>query len=429
MHGKMYPPGNYIRSIEIVDLFGEGDVLINSNAVNDPRILVLYGRNGTGKTTILNIVRSLLSAEDGAGHRSRLSRIQFQRATVTFEGGMFVEAKKRSGLVGSYDWSVGASKREGPKLQMHLKARGRHVSSSDWDLSQRERYEQIMGILRSLAPEVIFLDDKRTFAFSGRPMEWLPPERRFQIEEPEESIPLDLDPVHQALQSILSSVRQEALMLNNRGNDDSLSIYSNILKGMHEFKRSPSSSTEDLLVRLEHLELQSRRFAKYGLATRVDHSEMRQLITVAPNSRIQDVSQVVNAYVDSLTARLHALGDLHEQLDRWIMNVNEFLAGKRIEFKISEGIAVLSKSDRPLPANVLSSGERHLLLMMSKAFLLRRSGGLMIVDEPELSLNATWQRQLISGFVDSFGGGPCQLLIASHSLEICSQYQNGLLAL
>lgn len=198
VHNRMYPPGNYIRGIEITGLFGETDISISADAANDPRVLVLYGRNGTGKTTILNIVRSLLSAEDDAGHRSRLSQLQFQRASVTFEGGMFVEAKKRSGLIGAYDWTFGSSRREGHRLQMHLKPRGKIVSSADWDLPQRERYDQMLDVLRSLAPEVTFLDDKRTFAASSRAADWIA-DRRYIVDEPEEVIPLEFDPVNQAL--------------------------------------------------------------------------------------------------------------------------------------------------------------------------------------------------------------------------------------
>lgn len=424
-----YPPGSYIRGIEIEGLFGEGDVSISSDGLNDPRVLVLYGKNGTGKTTILNIVRSLLSGEDGAGHRTRLSQIQFHRAAVTFEGGMTVEAKKKNGLTGSYDWSVGAPRREGPKIQMHLKSRGGSISSSDWDGPQMDRYTQIVEVLKSLTPEVTFLDDRRTFLSTGRAPEWAVPDRRLFSDDYEEVMPLEADPVHQALQSILSSVRHEALMLNNRGNDDSMSIYLDIVKGMNGLIKSPGLSIQEVLVKLEHLELQSRQYAKFGLATKVDHSEMRRLISAVPYTREADVSQVISAYVDSLTARLSALGDLHSQLDLWMENINDFLSSKRVEFRVSEGISVLSRSGRRLPANVLSSGERHLIIMMCRAFVLRQSGGLMIVDEPELSLNATWQRRLISSLVDSFGGGRCQLLIASHSLEICSQYQNGLMIL
>jgi len=65
-------------------------------------------------------------------------------------------------------------------------------------------------------------------------------------------------------------------------------------------------------------------------------------------------------------------------------------------------------------------------LLMTKAFQLRSTGGIMLVDEPELSLNSTWQRGLVHSMLESFGGSGCQLIVASHSLEIAAKYQANL---
>lgn len=425
-----FPPANYVRQIEIDGLFGEQDIRITKDPASDPRIFVLYGKNGSGKTTILKILTSLISAEVNAGHRTRLAKLPFARASVHLDGGVVIEAKKKEGSPGAFDWSI-RRPNSAESLHLHMRPRRGRIMSDDWDSTQRQRYDQMTRELQSLNFEVMFLDDKRTFYRELDYREVRP--QRVQVDARdiggEDLEELESDPVHIGLKTVANSIRREAILLSNRGNQNAQSIYTSLVKGVSSFPESQPSSSETLRARLTELEESSRALSSYGLVAGAEHSELLAALNQANDTTLPLVRAVLSPYVESLSARLSAIEALHKQLDSWVKNINTFIAPKQLSFRISEGFEIRKSSGTAIPATVLSSGERHLLMLMTRAFLMRTSGGVMIVDEPELSLNSGWQRSLIRSLLEGFGGGPCQLFIASHSLEICSQYQNELVVI
>lgn len=82
---------------------------------------------------------------------------------------------------------------------------------------------------------------------------------------------------------------------------------------------------------------------------------------------------------------------------------------------------IFSDSGREITLNQLSSGEKQIVFRGS--FLLSNqknlSGGIVIVDEPEISLHPNWQSKIIeyyrSMFADEHGEQQCQLFFATHS--------------
>ncbi len=93
---------------------------------------------------------------------------------------------------------------------------------------------------------------------------------------------------------------------------------------------------------------------------------------------------VLSPYVDSLSARISEIEMLHSHLDLWINNLNTFLYPKQVYFRVGDGMSILAKGGYPLDTSVLSSGSATFLILMTKAFMLRSTGGLMVIDEPEL---------------------------------------------
>src|SRR5271168_3994286 len=88
------PIGNsLIASIRIEKLFGLYNYRLPeidqfSNAT------ILYGDNGTGKSTLLRLVFHLLSAGDDRGHRTALYKTDFEFLEVVLDSGIRLTARR-----------------------------------------------------------------------------------------------------------------------------------------------------------------------------------------------------------------------------------------------------------------------------------------------------------------------------------------------
>ncbi|MCK4347239.1 MAG: hypothetical protein KAW47_01350 [Thermoplasmatales archaeon] len=73
-----------IRRISVEKLFGmhNYDLSISDGAIAPEKILIFYGDNGSGKTSILKIAFHLLAPEDNAGHKSEVAPIPFKRFEI-----------------------------------------------------------------------------------------------------------------------------------------------------------------------------------------------------------------------------------------------------------------------------------------------------------------------------------------------------------
>jgi predicted ATP-binding protein involved in virulence len=89
-----------------------------------------------------------------------------------------------------------------------------------------------------------------------------------------------------------------------------------------------------------------------------------------------------------------------------------FLDSNKIVFKLRDGKTVI-------PLEQLSAGEKQLLIILFKVFLLDNYPYIILLDEPEISLHIEWQMKFISALQNL--NPNCQLLISTHSPSIFGQ--------
>lgn len=425
-----FPPGSYIESVEVRKLFGTVDITLEAVASDrDPRVFMLYGENGTGKSTLLKIVRDMLSSDDNKGYRSSLAHTAFSSVSIGLSDGLEVKAvRKRGEHYGPFDWGVSPPKQPGIKMLMQTDSDGK-IRANDWSDDQNLRYKGILECLRSRVGQVEHLDDNRAVIdkqtrerLVGRNHPVLASRIGSRVSWDSPSG----DPVEEALGELVQYVRREAFFRANRGAVDAQSIYANLISRMRPAAQAFDHRNIDverkrLIVELDDLESKNVHFASHGLVSPVENSGIRRAIYEADYTIFSSVREVVNAYIESFNVRFKAISDLHESVDSWVKSINHFFQNKYLKFKVGDDITLHASSGGVLYPYMLSSGERQLLLILSRSFLRRWAPGLMIIDEPELSLNVNWQRDLTSTMLRSFSGSPVQLVISTHSIEIASQ--------
>lgn len=65
-----------------------------------------------------------------------------------------------------------------------------------------------------------------------------------------------------------------------------------------------------------------------------------------------------------------------------------------------------------------------MLLLFCQAISARNEGTIFVIDEPEISLNIKWQRKFIPALLTCLKGTNSQIILATHSIEILSQYKD-----
>src|SRR5437016_86890 len=93
-----------IRRIVVDGLFGQfnHDLSFGDHKPDNPNLLILYGENGTGKTTVLWLLFHLLNKEPKQGHRTYLAGHQFKRIAVTFSDGIQISAERENADKGPF---------------------------------------------------------------------------------------------------------------------------------------------------------------------------------------------------------------------------------------------------------------------------------------------------------------------------------------
>jgi energy-coupling factor transporter ATP-binding protein EcfA2 len=102
--------------------------------------------------------------------------------------------------------------------------------------------------------------------------------------------------------------------------------------------------------------------------------------------------------------------------------INSMLKGKRLAINTRNELeAILDNSSaKCLSLSDLSSGEKQLLIIFGEALLQDRSEFIYIADEPELSLHVSWQEHLTTNLRKI--NPQAQVIFATHSPDIVSQY-------
>lgn len=108
--------------------------------------------------------------------------------------------------------------------------------------------------------------------------------------------------------------------------------------------------------------------------------------------------------------------EIQKNIDELFCIVNELFQDTGKTISISKGnnsTLIFHQNGNTLHLEQLSSGEKQLLLILLKVFLLDKKPAIIFMDEPEISLHIRWQREIIDRMrqINPF----CQIIIATHS--------------
>ena len=143
----------------------------------------------------------------------------------------------------------------------------------------------------------------------------------------------------------------------------------------------------------------------------------------AGTQHLSMLNTVLGPYLEGHAARLDALQELQRVMSSFVSLLCEFYTHKEVRLHLEKGLQLITDKQQQIDPINLSSGEKQLLLLFCNAISSRKDRTILMIDEPEISLNVKWQRELIPALLTCMSGTAFQLILATHSVELLARYR------
>lgn len=133
-----------------------------------------------------------------------------------------------------------------------------------------------------------------------------------------------------------------------------------------------------------------------------------------------NTASILTVYYEDTKIKLEYLDEISDQIKVFMEMLNKKLdPGKELLINGNNGMSVIQKQQcRNIRLNTLSSGEQQEIVLLYELIFKTNKNTLVLIDEPEISLNVKWQRDFLSDISKIIDMNKAQVLIATHSPQI-----------
>ena len=423
-----------ITKISVKGLFGMFDHEIPLN--QESRITIMHGPNGVGKTVLLRMLHGLFHYD-----YRYLRKIPFEQFRVEFADGGFITAKKDEkddddgatvALLIKYVDSAGKAHNtfrhsvgKEYRRQELVKETLPHSIYIRAPFEEIHEYwiEEIEGIahLTYTWEEILQFNPTLETKLYGELPDWFVSILNEVNSKLVSTSRLKL-PIMKRRKLLSTTSEREDIDLDSSDVvvADLAASYDGLVRDLKDAKariEKHSPKIDDLSAKLAKKdEMIAKIEAALAQNERSNTSLLEDLLTENMGEREllwQDMQEI------------HADSNFVESGELFLDIINERLLFKTLEFNAGEdnlGLDAESKfradNGGTVPWSSLSSGEQHLLVLYDQLLLLTGADTLVMIDEPELSMNVVWQRNFLKDLQRIIELRNFDVLIATHSPQI-----------
>lgn len=393
---------NFLRISKIRVLgFKEHDRHINVE-FSKSQVTIIFGENGSGKTTLLRVIQAALKEDVQTFKSENIQELEIEIETAT---------NKKI-------------------IEKYVKKDNSYTKTVTRMYQLKDRSSILFGTNRGLiGTNSIFFEDIH--------------DRLVLLSSKKNSLAKDS---HELLDSLIEDtsyqdITNEEYLTNNHLSIDNLRVdtiekalkvsfdkgQKAVLKGMSNAFFSTIDNALNLTEEVSlpenfQEELKSRKDFFLSFIQNLDESKTKKRIQdllERDKFDLKDENPVFRALLVNLLKK--SIQDEQENLDLKAINTivetfNEFvIAGKRLIINSVEAFIQFPDGSRH-ELKDLSSGERHLLSLLTLFLILGRSRNVFLIDEPEISMSIKWQRKLLA-LLSEFSPH-AQIIVATHSPSI-----------
>jgi len=396
----------------VVDgLFGGDRISVKfpqqSHDPNEPSILILAGRNGTGKTTILRMIAGMLRLDF-----EEFRKVPFKSAELHLSTGQVVGVVRADDddfpLIMSFD-----------DMSIAL------AQSQDFDYAPEHRAK--IDLIRENALPIL-----GSLYFDFLELDRLPLRDRLSTEERRLLKAYGADPARRPrrprslAERVMEFVKDAQLNYSLFFREAQLGFLPQILDRLHENSIPPTR--DSLISRLQDIRDRHSQTRRFGLVLEQEPLVILERLVASNEYQLPQQQALIETYIEMQETRQKSRDLIASRLLNFESIMSDFLLGKSVQIDAKKGLFITTGASE-ISEEQLSSGEYHFLCMMVAALLCQRHGSLIMIDEPELSLHVSWQRKLISALARCAAGASPTFVFATHSLVISSEHSNSVQSL
>lgn len=423
-----------IESIRIEKLFGERkDIEFEFN----DNLTILIGGNGTGKTTLLNLINIIINET-----YQNLFEYEFDLIKVEFEDKTLL-IKKIEGFINLKE----INKKEKIEIKTSIakdtsldieeeisnsKIMGQYDCKSlyfptyrraEIELTDLFRMERLRRSTYNLRINSLNKFKNTVVGINNRDIADIVNRKWFEISQNESSI----------LNSFISEMFLQSLNIKDNSTEilDSIDEKDIILKIKEMFERT-------LNIKENVLNSKLKTYLEYIIKAKKVNIELSKILEGGP-LEYEDINDILDntmeqidlkRNVDYSLSRILDIIKLYEQkclhiekikspIKKLESTLSEFLYPKIA--KIDKGQLYFEKNGEKLFFEDLSAGEKQIVTIFLYIGLALDNKGIVLIDELELSLHIEWQRKIVAKLIEN--RPDIQFIISTHSPSILSDYR------
>jgi predicted ATPase len=400
-----------LKTFTVSRLWGEKDLSLSFH--EDVNFLI--GTNGSGKTTVINLIAAALSADF-----QTLDRVNFRKIEIQLSGQehavieIIKKPERKTPFLGityrfkpnrAAEWKdYSLDDIEG---QMHFREFTRHL-----------RRRPDAGPIESLGIDV--------------PHTWLsihrtPPARQREDKSFESSVDEKLDQLSNALTRLFSGFK-------SKGDEETDKFQKSLF-----FALLPPPEWQ-LVDSVKKLNLAEERTAILEIFENFGVSQTHYAEAVQQQFDLASKALTQQEYNNEEIMALAAMWSIHRVVQEWdklgkrqaeiykpredfLEVINEMLRPrKKVVINERNELNAEMTAGRTIQLRELSSGEKQLVIILGEALLQQRAPWVYIADEPELSLHVTWQEKLTTNLRKI--NPRAQIIFATHSPDIVGKFED-----
>jgi len=413
----------HLKSVEIDGFWGKW--CLNTDFFDDTTIFI--GNNGTGKTTLINIIQSVLTVDLEMLWTLDFKKAKFILFNKKLKRTISIEKKQDRYYNEIVLYKISNRSYEFPLLASSDARQRRRLNS---------RHEEALSELKEELSNIACVS-------------WLSVHREMADKEVEQnrfyynkqSSTSGINPIDMRLKGLMDRLTRYLFELQSKSGRLSIKFQRDVLATMLFNEEFDTFNLEDASqFDLESLkEKLTGAYSELGVKgdeinkkIHVHIKKIGESIETLKNPSesntyyVKDVMPLSSYYrtrhIVDLSTKLESLKQkIFNPVDVFIKILRDFISDKNFELKPArEGSLVVSKNNEPINIQDLSSGEKQIMILLTETLLQRGRKYILIADEPELSLHVTWQRKLL-GAIRTINNNT-QIVVATHSPEIAGRW-------